>query len=206
MRHIQIKNHRKTQRTGSPPICPILAAGRLFSFVTALLLGIFIVAPVAAQSAAPAAEASPWSASEPWRTDRLYFQTSVATAHFSPDPSHVNKQDLLNLEWRFDRRWAGGQWLAGAASFKNSFGQPSQYAYGGWLTRPFDSAQPFYLKITAGALHGYKAPYQNKIPFNSSGVAPAILPSAGYCYNRFCSEVVLFGAAGAMLTFGATIP
>jgi len=41
---------------------------------------------------------------------------------------------------------------------------------------------------------------------NSSGFAPAILPSVGYCYNRICSELVLFGAAGAMLTLGVTLP
>jgi hypothetical protein len=96
--------------------------------------------------------------------------------------------------------------LAGAATFKNSFGQQSQYVYGGWLARPFVNAQPFYFKITAGAVHGYKPPYDDKIPLNESGVAPAIIPSAGYCYNRFCSEFVLFGTAGAMLTFGVTLP
>jgi hypothetical protein len=150
--------------------------------------------------------AAAWSAPEPWRTDRFYIQTSVASVHFNPDPDHVNKQDLFNAEYRFDSFWLGGQWIAGAAFFKNSFGQPSQYVYGGWLVRPFESAQPFYFKITAGALHGYEEPYEDKIPFNSSGVAPAILPSAGYCYNRFCSEFVLFGTAGAMLTLGMTLP
>ncbi len=150
--------------------------------------------------------AAAWSAPEPWRSDRFYVQTSLATVHFSPDPDHVNQQDLLNVDYRFDSHWGGGQWLAGAAIFKNSFGQPSQYVYGGWLVRPFESAQPLYFKITAGLLHGYKAPYDNKIPFNDSGVAPAILPSVGYCYNRFCSEFVLFGTAGAMLTLGATLP
>ena len=55
-------------------------------------------------------------------------------------------------------------------------------------------------------LHGYKEPYEHKIPFNSSGYAPAILPAAGYCYNRFCSEFIVFGTAGVMLTFGVTLP
>ena len=172
-----------------------------------------LVAAAAAGQSTPSVDApqagnfaAAWSAPEPWRTDRFYVQTSLATIHFSPDPDHVNQQNLLNVDYRFDSHWAGGQWLAGAAIFKNSFGQPSQYVYGGWLARPFESAQPFYFKITAGLLHGYKAPYDEKIPFNDSGVAPGIVPSVGYCYNRFCSEFILFGTAGAMLTLGATLP
>ena len=201
-----INSDGRIRRADAPPGRAMLQAGWLALIATSLLLGVALAAPAAAQLVAPAADASTWSAPEPWRTDRFYFQTSIATMHFNPSPDHVNTQDLLNLDWRFDRFWAGGQWLAGAALFKNSFGQPSQYVYGGWLARPFQATQPLYFKITAGVLHGYKEPYENKIPLNSSGFAPAILPSVGYCYNRLCSELVLFGAAGAMLTLGVTLP
>jgi hypothetical protein len=166
-------------------------------------------APAAAGAevaAAPADASSPWSAREPWRTDRFYFQTSVYTIHFDSDPDHVNTQWLLNMDYRLDEFWGGGQWLAGGAAFVNSFGQWSQYVYGGWLARPFETLQPLYFKITAGLLHGYKAPYDEKIPFNKYGVAPAIVPGVGYCYDRFCSELVFFGTAGAMLTIGFTMP
>lgn len=201
-----INNDGRIRRADTAPGRAMLQSGRLALCATSLLLGVIIAPPAAAQLVAPAADASPWSAPEPWRTDRFYFQTSIWTKHFHPSPDHVNTQDLLNLDWRFDRFWAGGQWLAGAALFKNSFGQPSQYVYGGWLARPFQDAQPLYFKITAGVLHGYKEPYEHKIPFNSSGYAPAILPSVGYCYNRICSEFVVFGTAGVMLTLGVTLP
>lgn len=187
----------------------VSGAGRLAACGMALVMGSASVAPSIAQTpapVAPAAESSPWSAREPWRTDRFYLQTSVATRHFSPSPDHVNNQKLVNAEWRFNSFAASGQWLAGAALFDNSFGQSSQYVYGGWLVRPFEGLQPLYFKITAGALHGYKGVYKDKIPFNSSGVAPAILPSVGYCFNRICSELVLFGGAGMMLTLGVTLP
>lgn len=98
------------------------------------------------------------------------------------------------------------QWLAGAALFENSFGQPTQYVYGGYRFRPLEELQPLYLKVTAGLVHGYTGQYQNKIPFNNSGIAPVIIPSVGYCLSRFCSELVIFGAAGALVTFGVTIP
>ncbi|MEO5766496.1 MAG: sn-glycerol-3-phosphate transporter [Casimicrobiaceae bacterium] len=157
-----------------------------------------------AQSAAPPADASlpsVWSAPEPWRTDRFFFVTSAKTWHFSYDPAHVDKQDLVLIEWNVTETW-----LVGASSFKNSFGQPSQFVYGGYRWRPFDAAQPLYFKLAVGLVHGYSGQYQNKIPFNNSGVAPAIVPSVGYCINRFCSELVLFGGAGAMINVGVTIP
>jgi len=180
---------------------------QLIPFACALLLaGVLMPAGAADVTEETAEKPSVWDAPEPWRTDRIYFQTSVYTVHFNPSPDHVNNQHLLNLEWRFQDRPRYGQWVAGLAGFANSFGQPSQYLYGGWLARPFDKLQPLYFKITAGVLHGYEGEYKNKIPFNSSGYAPAVLPSIGYCINRFCSELVLFGTAGAMLTLGLTLP
>jgi hypothetical protein len=183
---------------------------RLAGIGACLALTMGFSVPLGAQTTEQPASAppvaSPWDAPEPWRTDRFYLQTSVYTLHYNPTPEHVNQQKLLNAEWRFNSFAAGGQWLAGMAFFNNSFGQASQYLYGGWLVRPFESAQPLYLKITAGALHGYKGEYQNKIPFNSSGVAPAILPSIGYCYSRVCTELILFGNSGLMVTLGVTVP
>ena len=57
-----------------------------------------------------------------------------------------------------------------------------------------------------GPLHGYSGQYQDKIPFNSSGVAPAIIPGVGYCVKRYCGEFVLLGTNAALLTIGMTVP
>jgi hypothetical protein len=151
--------------------------------------------------APPAPAASAWDAPEPWRTDRFYLETSVYTKHFHYDPAHDNHQDMILGEWNVTE-----QWLVGAAEFNNSFGQASQYVYGGYRFRPFESLQPLYFKLSAGLVHGYEGQYQNKIPLNNSGIAPVIVPSVGYCLSRFCSEVVVFGTAGALVTFGVTIP
>jgi hypothetical protein len=140
-----------------------------------------------AETAAPATAVSAWDAPEPW--------------HFDSDPAHVNQQNLVLGEWNVTE-----QWLVGAAFFDNSFGQWSQYVYGGYRFRPFKALQPLYFKLTAGIVHGYKDEYQDKIPYNSSGIAPVIIPSIGYCINRYCSELVIFGTAGMLLTFGVTIP
>ncbi len=155
----------------------------------------------APEAAKPASAASAWDAPEPWRTDRFYLETSVHTWHFNEDPDHVNQQKLVLGEWNVTEHW-----LVGASFFDNSFGQPSQYVYGGYRFRPFQELQPLYFKLTAGLVHGYKDEFQDKIPFNSSGVAPVIIPSIGYCINRYCSELVIFGTAGVLVTFGVTIP
>ena len=149
---------------------------------------------------------SVWDAPEPWRTDRFYFQTSLKTVHWNPSPEHNNNQKLIYGEWRLEERWLGGQVLVGASAFDNSFYQPSQFVFGGLLWRPFDSAPAAYVKLAAGVVHGYKDEYQDKIPFNNSGYAPAIIPAVGYCYHRVCSEMVIFGTAGLMWTLGVTLP
>ena len=152
-------------------------------------------------STEPKLVTSPWDAPEPWRTDRFYLQTSLYTVHFNSDPDHDNTQNLILFEWNITENW-----LVGGAVFDNSFGQNSQYIYGGYRFRPFETLQPLYFKISAGIVHGYSGEFQNKIPFNGSGFAPVIVPSMGYCVNRFCSELVIFGSAGLLVTFGVTIP
>lgn len=142
-----------------------------------------------------------WDAPEPWRTDRFKLETSFYTKHYNPDPAHNNDQNLLLGEWNITQ-----QWLVGAAMFDNSFSQPTQYVYGGYRLRPLSSVPPFYFKITAGLIHGYKDEYRDKIPFNGWGIAPVIIPTVGYCVNRFCSELIFFGAAGVMATVGVSIP
>jgi hypothetical protein len=141
------------------------------------------------------------SVADAWLTDRFYLETSLFTHHFSYDPAHVDKQKLILGEWNITQ-----QWLVGASTFDNSFGQSSQYVYGGWRYRPFEEVPPFYVKVSAGLTHGYRGQYRDKIPFNGSGIAPAIVPSAGFCISRICSEIVLFGGAGFLVTLGVLIP
>src|SRR5262245_23763658 len=128
-----------------------------------------------------------WDAPEPWRTDKWYFQFAYYTWHFHYDPDHQQSY-LLDSEYRFDKYWLEGQWIAGFALFQNSFGQFSQYLYGALQWRPIKDHQPFYIKVSAGILHGYVGQYKDKIPLNPHGWAPAIIPSVGYCWVRYCGE------------------
>ncbi|MFO1396890.1 MAG: hypothetical protein U1F48_07475 [Burkholderiales bacterium] len=198
---------------------------RLSAAVSSLLAALLLAAPVHAQTPAPAASAPTaatpaadppktderivfdrsWDAPEPWRTDRMYFQFAYYTWHFHYDPDHQQSY-LADFEYRFDKTWLGGQWIGGFSLFQNSFGQFSQYVYGALQWRPWEEHPQAYVKVSAGLLHGYAGEYKNKIPFNDYGTAPAIIPSVGYCWNRYCGEFVLLGLNAALFTIGATIP
>ncbi len=124
------------------------------------------------------------------------FQTSLYTRHWDPQPEHVNNTKLLNLELETTSKW-----IYGFAWFDNSFGQPSQYLYAGYSWKLFSSDWA-YFKLTGGFLHGYKKPYENKIPFNKYGVAPAAVPSFGVRYKRVFGEVQILGTAAFTVTAG----
>jgi hypothetical protein len=53
-----------------------------------------------------------------------------------------------------------------------------------------------------GLLHGYKEPYEDKIPLNQLGVAPAIVPALGFRYKWFIAEANLGGLAVVTVTAG----
>lgn len=124
------------------------------------------------------------------------FQTSIYTHHWSSDPDHVSNSKLLGIEFETTTRWIGG-----FAYFDNSFGQPSQYLYAGYQWPMFKSEWA-YFKLTGGVLHGYKDPYEDKIPLNGLGIAPAIVPAFGFKYKRVLSEIQILGTAAVTLTVG----
>jgi len=124
------------------------------------------------------------------------FQTSIYTHHWSSDPDHVSNSKLLGIEFVTTRRWIGG-----FAYFDNSFGQPSQYLYAGYEW-PLFKTDWFYFKLTGGLLHGYKEPFEDKIPLNGLGVAPAIVPAFGFKYKRVLTEIQILGTAALTWTVG----
>ena len=131
-----------------------------------------------------------------WSIDRWYIYTSVYTKHFDPDPEHVNHQKTIGVEVQMTNNW-----VFGLASFDNSFGQRSEYLYAGYKWDLFRSRY-WYFKLTGGLLHGYKEPYEDKIPLNGLGVAPAILPTLGFRYKYFVTEVSLAGVAAVHVSAG----
>lgn len=131
-----------------------------------------------------------------WGVDEWRIAFSVYTKHFDPDPDHVNDQNLVGVEAHFNN-----DWLAGAAVFDNSYGQDSQFVYVGY-SWPIMRSEYWYVKLMGGLLHGYKEPYEDKIPLNGLGIAPAIVPSLGFKYRRVFAEANLGGLAVVTVTVG----
>lgn len=118
--------------------------------------------------------------------------------HYDYDPAHNNQPDLIGLEWSPPRSFLD----YGAAYFRNSFDQPSVYAYAGKRWFIGDGEQGTYFKLTGGLLYGYRGEYERKVPFNENGFALAIIPGIGYQYRAFNTQIGLLGTSGLVLTFG----
>jgi hypothetical protein len=131
-----------------------------------------------------------------WKISGWSIQTSLYTKHWDSDPDHTNHQKLISPELIFENNY-----LVGLAIFRNSFDQPSQFLYIGKTWRLFRTDW-LYFKLVGGLLHGYKEPFEDKIPFNGLGVAPAILPSFGVRYKHLMMEVQIAGTAAITITGG----
>lgn len=178
---------RERCRTGG---CPRFNVMKIPSII-ALLIGCLMFGQTAFGQEDGQAEAG-----DGWNIKSWNIQTSVYTRHFDPEPEHNNDQNLIGIELVFEN-----DWLAGVAVFDNSFGQKSQYVFMGkhWqiLKSPY-----WYFKLTGGLLHGYKEPYEDKIPLNGLGIAPAIVPALGFRYKRVFSELNLAGTSAITVTVG----
>lgn len=137
------------------------------------------------QAEQPAGQLSGWK-----------IQTSLYTRHFDPEPDHNNDQNLLSVEAVLK-----DDWLIGIAVFDNSFYQRSQLVYAG-KSWSLDGSGTWYFKLAGGLLHGYKEPYEDKIPFNGQGIAPVIIPALGFRYRWLVAEANLGGLAVVVLTAG----
>ena len=101
-----------------------------------------------------------------------------------------------------DSHLAGGR-FCGLALFTNSFGQPSAYGYVGQQWNNLFNNPKLYTKVSAGFIYGYRGKYQDKIPFNHYGVAPAIIPAIGYDFDKNESvQAMVLGRAGILFAYG----
>lgn len=91
--------------------------------------------------------------------------------------------------------------VCGLSLFRNSFGQPSAYAFVGKSWPGFVPSVPrLYGSVTAGILYGYVGKYQHKVPMNVGGFSPAIIPAIGYRLSpRSAVEVQILGTAAFMV-------
>ena len=162
-------------------------------------------APAGAMAAAP--EATPAVAtagtgsgavviSDYWR-----LVGSPFTQHWHYNPLHRHVY-ALGLE----RQHADGS-MWGAAYFRNSFGQPSAYAYVGRRYNGILAGQPeLYFQWTAGVIYGYKGEFKNKVPLNVNGFSPGLVPTLGWQFSdRYEFAVHALGNAGVMFQFSLSL-
>ena len=128
--------------------------------------------------------------------DHLYLQGGTYV-HFESSDDHAGSKILVSLE-----AVKSNDWLYGLALFDNSFNQFSQYLFAGKSWHFHGKWEGFNAKLTAGLIHGYKDEFQDKIPYNSSGVAPGLVPSVGYQKGRFGVNMLLLGNSAMLFTVG----
>jgi len=169
---------------------------RCVSFGIVGLLIMWSSSGVSAQDAAPenSANARYWE-----------ILASPYTLHWSRSSEHKNVY-LLSIE-RY--RPAASSWVKadetfwGLSVFRNSFGQPSAFAYLGYRRNHLFGHQEISFKLSGGILYGYKEPYENKVPLNYHGLSHGIIPSVDYRLTSNDSiQIGVLGTAGLISMYG----
>lgn len=62
-----------------------------------------------------------------------------------------------------------------------------------------DRRGALYLKLTIGIIHGYKVPFEDRVPLNYYGFSPAIIPAVGWHRDpNWSVQTNFLGAAAVM--------
>ena len=167
--------------------------------ITTLTMGLCVLyasSTVFAQTADAGAAASSVAVAANGPTWRV--MASPYTYHWSKDPDHrdvymvgLERQGTDNVVW-------------GGSYFRNSFGQPSGYLYGGKRYDNIFSQNKLFAQWTVGLLYGYKEPYQDKVPLNHNGFSPGAVFSLGWQFTPMWSaQVNVLGNSALMFQFSA---
>jgi hypothetical protein len=136
---------------------------------------------------------SAWTEQGHWR-----LALGPAAVHFRPSPEHRDVW-AIGIE-----RQRPDHWLAGFSYFRNSFGQPSAYAYvGRRFEGLMDSAPQLFAQASVGVLYGYKGKFKDKVPLNFHGFSPGALIGLGWQFTPTTGAALhLLGDAGLLLQLG----
>jgi len=141
--------------------------------------------------------------------DRIRVAYAPKAFHFIHEPEYVDWNHNVALEWLTPRHtfWGANRTHFGLSLFENSYGQFSQSVYAGleWDWKRAWGGDLF-LALSAALIHGYKEPYEDKIPLNNAlGVGVSLLPSIGWERGKLGFAASLTGSAIAFrisYTFG----
>ena len=144
-----------------------------------------------ARSWASVSDISAWQGPGIWRV-----ALAPAAPHFRYSEEHRHVWAVAVERQRAD------DWLAGFSFFRNSFGQPSAYAYVGKRFDQLWGVDPLFFQASAGILYGYRGKFKNKVALNVGGFAPGALVGLGWKFTEQSALTVhLLGDAAVMFQF-----
>lgn len=177
--------------------------------VTALLLGMAVAGP---------ALAIDWSVCPGWdQADQARDAAAGASAPGTPSTGYWGYVSPYTYHWSDENkskhkpvfalsisRQLPNERFCGFSLFRNSFGQPSAYAFTGWSWPHLLNSNPnVYATVSAGIVYGYVGEFKNKVPLNIGGFSPVIVPAIGYRLTpQLGVEMHILGTAAVM--FGAS--
>ena len=131
--------------------------------------------------------------------DALRIAYTPRVFHFTSNKDSVDWNHVVALEWITPRhtRWGADRTHFGVSVFDNSYGQFSQSIYAGleWDWKPARGGQLFF-SVSPGLVHGYKAPYENRLPLNKAlGIGVTVVPAIGWERDRLGFAISLAGSA-----------
>ena len=137
-----------------------------------------------------------WTDSGHWRVI-----ASPYTWHYRYSAEHRDVFAIGLERQRLDR------WLAGLSLFRNSFGQPSGFAYVGRRFPELFEQPQLYAQVAGGVLYGYVGRFKSKVPLNVAGFAPGAVVSLGWQFTpRWSATVHALGDAGLMFQVSMDLP
>jgi hypothetical protein len=131
--------------------------------------------------------------------DRIRIAYAPKAFHVTHDDEYVDWNHIVALEWLMPRHtlWGADRSLFGLSLFDNSYGQFSQSVYAGleWDWTRAGGGEVF-LALSAGLVHGYKEPHEDKLPLNSAlGVGLTVVPAIGWQRDGLGFAASLVGSA-----------
>lgn len=155
--------------------------------------------------AAPAWAAG-WSPCPNWdqpAADKPAHDYWVFASPYTYHWSDENKKDHRQVYALSISRQLPNNRFCGASLFRNSFGQPSAYAFTGWHWPNLLRSHPeVYATLSAGIVYGYVGEFKDKVPLNVGGFSPVAIPTVGYRLTpQLAVEIQILGTAAVM--FGA---
>jgi hypothetical protein len=124
-------------------------------------------------------------------------QFSPVSVHANPSEDHAHPL-ALGL-----RRAQGPSDFVGGSVFRNSFGQPSAYAfYGQRLYGGVPALPKFYVEWTAGLMYGYVGERAKEVPLNVRGFSPVFTLSPGWQITpQWSTQLNVIGTVAVMWQF-----